>query len=316
MSAFIDAHRARFGVEPICRVLGVASSGYYARAARVPAARARADAALLRQIRAARAGYRAAYGARRTWIELGRRGIRVGRDRVARLMAGAGLQGVLRGRRRVGPAAHEPAGAPARDLVRRRFVAARPNRLWVADLTQLATRADPGHLAFVLDVYGRRVVGWQLGAHPDSALVLEALEMAVALRRPHPGLVAHTDRGTQYTSIRYTDRLAELGILASLGSAGDAYDNAMAEAFLGTLKAELVGRRRFSDLAEVERAILAWIGFYNHERLHGALGHRPPAEYEQRLLGARTPGPLGPGEAGRPALSESAPAGLATPVFQ
>ena len=333
MSRYIEAHRARFGVEPICRVLAVAPSTYYAKRNKAPSARALADAELLEQIHDARQGYRAAYGARRTWAELGRRGIQVGRDRVARLMRAAGLEGVRRGRAPRTTLA-EPATERARDLVERRFVAERPNRLWVADLTYLRTYAGFLYLAFILDVFSRRIVGWQIAAHMRTELVLDALEMAVALRRPPAGLVAHTDRGSQYTSIRYTERLRELAMAPSVGSAGDAYDNAMAEAFVGTFKAELVAGRRFAGFAEAEREALRWIGFYNHERLHEALGDLPPAEFEENVqlageldalsgdlrrfagagdvLAPPPHGPCGPVEAGRPALIGSAPAGLAT----
>jgi transposase InsO family protein len=196
VTRYIEAHRARFGVEPICRTLAVAPSTYYAQRNRPPSARALADAELLEEIHAARAGFRAAYGARRTWAELGRRGIEVGRDRVARLMRAAGLEGVRRGRR-VRTTTPEPAAERARDLVERRFAAPGPNRLWVADLTYLRTYAGFLYLAFILDVFARRVVGWQIAAHMRTELPLDALEMAVALRRPPAGLIAHTDRGSQ-----------------------------------------------------------------------------------------------------------------------
>jgi putative transposase len=221
VSAFIDAHRGRFGVEPICRVLQVAPSTYYARRSRAPSARVRRDQELLRAIRAARAGYRRVYGVRKTWRELHRRGVLVGRDRVGRLMRAAGLAGARRGRRPRTTMA-EPAHQRARDLVARNFAAARPNRLWVADLTYLPTGAGFTYLAFVLDVFSRRIVGWRLATHMRTELVLEALEMAVALRELDGALVAHSDRGAQYTSLRYTERLRECGIAPSVGARGDA----------------------------------------------------------------------------------------------
>ena len=332
MSAFIDAHRGRFGVEPICRTLQVAPSTYYARRSRPPSRRARRDRELLGQIQAARAGYRGVYGVRKTWRELRRRGIQVGRDRVGRLMRAAGLEGVRRGRRPRTTTPAEQARERERDLVERRFVAGAPNRLWVADLTYLRTWAGFSYLAFILDVFSRRVVGWQIANHMRTDLVLDALEMAAGLRELDGYLIAHSDRGSQYTSIRYTERLDELGIAPSVGSRGDAYDNAMAEAFVGTFKAELIQGRRFPSFQQAERETLPWIGFYNRERLHEGLGDVPPAEFEQNFYLARhagapggdlrpaqapandlirpNPGPCGPAEAGRPALWRGAPAGL------
>jgi len=332
VSAFIDAHRERFGVEPICRVLQVAPSSYYARRARPPSARARRDQELLHEIHAARSGYRRVYGVRKTWRELGRRGVGVGRDRVGRLMRAAGLEGARRGRR---PRTTTPAETDAermRDLVERRFVAGAPNRLWVADLTYLPTQAGYCYLAFILDVFSRRIVGWQIAPHMRTELVLDALEMAAGLRELDGYLIAHSDRGSQYASVRYTERLAELGIAPSVGSRGDAYDNAMAEAFVGTFKAELLQGQSFPGLQQAEHQTLRWIGFYNRERLHEGLGDAPPAEFEQNFYLARhagapganlrpvaevgngsgrpTRGPCGPAEADRPALLGGAPAGL------
>jgi putative transposase len=317
MSAYIDAHRQRFGVEPICRTLGFAPSTYYAARGRPPSARALADRQLVAQIHDARSGYRAVYGARKTWRELSRRGVQVGRDRVGRLMRAQGLEGIRRGVRHRTTTPAEAAADRARDLVDRRFVAAAPNRLWVADITYLRTFAGFCYLAFILDVFSRRIVGWQIATHMRTDLVMDALEMAAALRRPAGGLVAHSDRGAQYTSIRYTERLDQLGIAPSVGSRGDAYDNAMAEAFVGTFKAELVDGRRFPGFGAAEHETLAWIGFYNHERLHEELGDVPPAEFEERAASAdrSTPnGPFGPAEPDRPALVGGAPVGLGSPV--
>ena len=280
MSGVIDRMRPTFGVEPVCRVLGVPTSTYYARRTRTPSARCLRDRELVRLIHAAREGYRGVYGVRKTWRELRRRGVVVGRDRVARLMRAEGLEGVRRGRRVRTTTPAETAADRARDLVERRFVASGPNRLWVADLTYLRTHHGFVYLAFILDVFARRIVGWQIAGHMRTELVLDALEMAVALRQPGAGLVAHTDRGSQYTSLRYTDRLDELGIAPSVGSRGDAYDNAMAEAWVGTFKAELVAGRLFPNFEAAEHETLRWIGFYNHDRLHEELGDLPPAEFE------------------------------------
>lgn len=309
MRAFIDAHRHRFGVEPICRTLQVAPSSYYAARRRPPSARALADAQLVRQIHAARSGYRRVYGIRKTWRELSRRGVQVGRDRVGRLMRSEGLHGVRRGRRHRTTTPGECAADRARDLVQRRFVADGPNRLWVADITYLRTYAGFVYLAFILDVFSRRIVGWQIATHMQAQLVIDALEMAVALRDLDGRLVAHSDRGSQYTSLRYTDRLDELGIDPSVGSRGDAYDNAMAEAFVGTFKAELVHGRRFGSLQAAEHKTLSWISFYNRERLHEQLGDVPPAEFEERSRSTPTV-PSGPGEPDRPARVRGTPVGL------
>jgi putative transposase len=320
VSAYIDAHKSRFGVEPICRTLGVAPSSYYAARARAPSARAIRDLALVGEIHAARAGYRRVYGIRKTWRELQRAGVAVGRDRVGRLMRQEGLAGIRRGQRHRTTTPDQAAADRARDLVERRFVAAAPNRLWVADITYLRTFAGFCYLAFILDVFSRRVVGWQLATHMRTALVMDALEMAVALRDLDGRLIAHSDRGCQYTSLRYTDRLDELGIDPSVGSRGDAYDNAMAEAFAGTFKAELVDGRRFPSFEAAEHETLAWISFYNRQRLHEELGDVPPAEFEddfsaRRRREAPNPnGPCGPGEPARPAPVGGAPVGLGRTV--
>jgi len=284
MTRYISERRGVFGVEPICRVLGASPSSFYARRDRKPSARVVRDRELLAEIGRARDGYRAVYGARKTWKELRRRGVPdAGRGRVERLMRQAGLQGVRRGRavRTTTPA--ERAAERARDLVRRDFRAEAPNRLWVSDLTYIRTWQGFAYLAFVLDVHSRRIVGWQLAGHLRTELVLDALEMAGGLRRPVVGaLVAHTDRGSQYTSLAYTDRLSELGIAPSVGSVGDALDNAMAESFVATYKSELIDRHGpWRSFEQLEHQTVRWIGFYNHERLHEQLGDVPPVEYER-----------------------------------
>jgi len=281
MTRLIDQYQDRFGVEPICRTLQVAPSTYYARRSRRPSRRELGDRELVAEINAAREGYRRVYGVRKTWRELRRRGITdAGRDRAARLMRQAGLRGVQRGRRRRTTTPDEAAAERARDLVGRDFTATRPNQLWVADLTYVRTWQGFAYLAFILDVYSRMIVGWQLATHMRSDLVVDALEMAVGLRHPpKKKLVAHTDRGSQYTSLHYTDRLDEHGIAPSVGSKGDAYDNAMAESWVATYKTELVAGRLVS-YERLEHDTLAWISFYNRDRLHEELDDVPPTEYE------------------------------------
>jgi putative transposase len=245
VSRYVEERRDVFGVEPVCRVLGVPVSTYYARRSRKPSRRARADRELVKEIYAARDGYRRVYGVRKTWKELKRREVEIGRDRVARLMRQEGLEGVRRGKRKRTTIPDEAALERARDLLQRDFTATAPNEKWVCDITYLRTWNGFVYLAFILDCYSRVIVGWQLATHLRTDLVLDALEMANGLRQPGAGLIAHTDRGSQYTSIRYTDRLDELGAAPSVGSRGDAYDNAMAEAWVATFKTELVDGRRF-----------------------------------------------------------------------
>jgi putative transposase len=281
VSRYVEARREVFGVEPICRAVGVPVSTYYARRSRKPSHRAIEDERLVEQIYAAREGYRSVYGVRKTWKELRRRDVEVGRDHVARLMRQEGLEGVRRGKKRRTTVVDEAALERARDLLQRDFAASRPNEKWVADITYVRSWNGFAYLAFILDCYSRVIVGWQLASHLRTDLVLDALEMANGLRRPAAGLIAHTDRGSQYTSIRYTDRLDEIGAAPSVGSKGDAYDNAMAEAWVATYKSELVEGRRFASYEHVEHETLHWIGFYNEERLHEELGDLPPAEYEE-----------------------------------
>jgi len=280
VTRYVEERRDAFGVEPICRTLGVAVSTHYARRSRKPSARELRDRELLLEINAARSGRRRVYGARKTWKELRRRGVDVGRDRVARVMRSNGLEGKLRGRKHRTTTPDEAAAEKARDLLQRDFSATRPNEKWVADITYLRTWNGFVYLAFILDCHSRVIVGWQLQTHMRAELVLDALEMANGLRRPGAGLIAHSDRGSQYTSLSYTDRLDELGAAPSVGSRGDAYDNAMAEAWVASFKSELVDGRRFPSFEHAEHEVLDWIGFYNHERLHEALGDLPPTEYE------------------------------------
>jgi putative transposase len=309
MTAYIESRRRVFGVEPVCRALGVAISTHYARRGRPASARSIRDAELVREIHAAREGYRRAYGVRKTWKQLKRRGVTdAGRERVARLMRQEGLAGVQRGRKRRTTTPDEATQDRARDVVQRDFTATGPNGLWVADLTYVRTWQGFAYLAFILDVYSRMLIGWQLATHMRSSLVVDALEMAVGLRQPTAGdLVAHTDRGSQYTSLHYTDRLDDHGIAPSVGSRGDAYDNAMAEAWVATYKTELVADRLLS-FEHLEHETLRWISFYNHDRLHEELDDRPPAEYEHMRRSHQRP--CGPPEADQPALPKGAPADL------
>jgi putative transposase len=281
VTCYVEERRAAFGVEPICAAIGVPVSTYYARRSRKPSRRELADRQLLAEIEAARSGRRRVYGARKTWKQLRRRDVDVGRDQVARVMRQHGLVGKLRGSRKRTTIPDQAAVERARDLLQRDFTATRPNEKWVADLTYIRAWHGLVYLAFILDCYSRKIVGWQLATHMRAELVLDALEMANGLRRPDAGLIAHSDRGSQYTSLTYTDRLDELEIAPSVGSRGDAYDNAMAEAWVATFKNELVDGRRFPSFEHVEHEVLEWIGFYNDERLHEALGDLPPAEYEE-----------------------------------
>lgn len=243
MRAYIDAHKKRYGVEPICRTLGVAPSTYYAARARPRSARAVTDEVLAREItRAFNANYRV-YGADKVWAQLRREGIGVARCTVERLMRRLGIQGAVRGTPARTTIPAETGPQPA-DLVQRDFAAPAPNRLWVADLTYCRTFSGFAFAAFIVDCFSRRVVGWQLARHLRTDLALDALEMAIWARRQDlSGLVHHADRGVQYLSIRYTERLAQAGAVTSVGSRGDSYDNALAESFIGLFKTELVRNR-------------------------------------------------------------------------
>ena len=282
--SFIDRHRDQFGVEPICKVLEIAPSSYYAYNSRPPSARAVRDAQLRVEIKRVFDDNFQVYGAEKLWRQLGREGIRVGRDRVARLMRQLGIRGVVRGAKRRTTTPAEPDQRPA-DLVNRDFTAPAPNRLWVADLTYVATWAGFCYAAFIIDAYSRAIVGWRVATTLRATLALDALEMAIWARQDADAglddLVHHSDRGVQYLSVRYTQRLADEGAVASVGSKGDSYDNALAEAVNALYKAELIGPRGPWRTAEqVELATLAWVQWWNQRRLHGALDHLPPAEHE------------------------------------
>lgn len=306
MTRVVDVLGQKFGVEPVCREIGVAPSSYYHRKwrEREPSDRARRDVVLTAQIVTARTDRRRNYGQKRTWLALLDGGVDVGRDRVGRLMRANGLVGVRRGRRHVTTTPDGGAGTRPADLVGRNFAADAPNRLWVADFTYLRSVSGFVYLAFILDVYSRMIVGWQLASHMRASLVTDALDMAIGLRDPKPGLIAHTDAGSQYGAVAYTDRVADAGMRPSVGSVGDALDNAMAEAWVATFKAEAIQGRILKGLADAEHEALGFIGFYNHERLHEALGYLSPARYE---AGERREGrPFGPRRPDQPALSGSA----------
>jgi putative transposase len=282
MTRFIDAHRDQFGVEPICKVLEIAPSSYYAAKARPPSARAVRDAQLKVEIRRVYDDNFQVYGAEKLWRQLHREGIAVGRDRVARLMGTLGIRGVVRASKRRTTIPDQADQRPA-DLVRRDFTAPAPNRLWVADLTYVATWAGFCYAGFIIDAYSRAIVGWRVATTLRASLALDALEMAIWTRQDAglDGLVHHSDRGVQYLAIRYTQRLADQGAVTSVGSKGDSYDNALAEAVNGLYKAELIGPRGpWRGASQVELATLAWVQWWNQRRLHGALDHIPPAEHE------------------------------------
>lgn len=271
MSAFVDAHRDRFGVEPICRELEVSASAYRARRTRPPSAGALRDVWLLEEIRRVHAGSDGVYGQLKVWDELNDEGIRVARCTVERLMRAHGIVGVgpVKTTKTTLPG---PAPVPAQDLVRRDFTATRPDALWLADFTYIRTWEGWAYLAVVLDVYTRRIVGWQLAPHMRQSLVTDAFEMALAARQEHDGEhVAHSDNGSQYTSYEYTERLKQAGIAPSRGRTGTALDNAMAESVMATLKRELVSRYRWPTRLDLELALVSYIGWYNAKRRHRSL---------------------------------------------
>ena len=265
----------------MCRVLKISRSGYYAWCDRPLSARARRDHWLTEKIEAIHQRSRGVYGAPMIQAELADDyGIRVGRKRVARLMRGAGLRGASL-RRFVITTTSDPKAKRPPDLVERRFYAEGPNRLWVADITFIPTWSGFLYLAMVLDVYSRRVVGWAMETHLRTELILAALEMALVQRRPK-GVIHHSDPGCQYTSYAFGKRCQEAGVMPSIGSVGDAYDNAMAESFFATLERELLSRRRFRSQAEAKMAVFEWLeGWYNRHRRHSSLGYRSPVNYEQ-----------------------------------
>ena len=287
MIAFIDDHRGAYGVEPICKMLPIAPSTYYAQVARRAdptkrSARARSDAALTIEIRRVFDGNFQVYGVRKVWRQLRREGFDVARCTVARLMKAMDLQGVIRGKSARTTVGDKAAPCPL-DRVNRDFKAPVPNRLWVSDFTYVSTWAGFVYVAFVIDAYARRIVGWRASRSAQAGFVLDALEQALHARRPFArgGLVHHSDRGSQYLSIKYTERLAETGIEPSVGNVGDSYDNALAETINGLFKTEVIHRRGpWRNLEAVEFATLAWVDWFNNRRLLEPIGNIPPAEAE------------------------------------
>jgi len=276
----VSENRAGYPIAVMCRVLGVSPSGYYAWVKRPASARAVMDDALIAEIRAAHVASKGTYGAPRLQIDLADFGIRVSRKRVARLMRHAGLAGVSRRKSTVTTVRDGARQAP--DLVDRNFTADRPNMLWVADITYIPTWAGFLYLAVVLDAFSRRIVGWSMATTLHTQVVLDALDMALWQRRPS-GVIHHSDHGSQYTSIEFGKRCREAGVRPSMGSVGDAYDNAMAESFFATLECELLDRRRFKTQAEARIAVFEFIeGFYNPRRRHSSLGYLSPVDFERR----------------------------------
>jgi len=295
MVSFIDEHREEYGVEPICAVLPIAPATYYdwkakEREPEKRSSRAKRDGALCLEIRRVWDENFQVYGARKVWCQLLREGIEVARCTVERLMAVLGLHGAVRGRRYTVTTKPDEALERPQDLVQREFSADAPNQLWVADLTYVATWAGFVYVAFVIDVFSRSIVGWRVSRSLHTGLALDALEQALHARPRTEGLVHHSDRGSQYLSIRYTERLAEAGIANSVGSVGDSYDNALAETINGLYKTEVIHHQGpWRGIDEVEYASLQWVDWYNNRRLFGPLGHVPPAEYEVAYYQQQSP---------------------------
>ena len=288
---FIDENRAEFGVEPVCAALQVAPSTYWSAKRRAPSARSVRDARLMPVLLALWQANYSVYGARKLWIAARRSGHDIGRDQVARLMRQLGIRGVKR-ERRVRTTRPDPAAARPADLVERDFTADAPNRLWVADLTCVPTWSGVAYACFVIDAFSRRIVGWRVASHMRTQMVLDALEMARWSRGARlEGLVAHTDAGSQFTSIRYTERLDEIGAVPSIGSVGDSYDNALAEAVNALYKTELIrGPRQgpWRTIEDVELATLGWAHWWNTQRIHGYLNDLSPDQFEAAYAGENT----------------------------
>ncbi len=282
MSRFIDDYRGRFGAPPICRTLDVSASAYYHRATGARSDRQVEDERLLERIEELHAQNYSAYGYRKMWLALQRAGEDVGRDRVKRLMRQHGIQGAKRRGKPWRTTTTDPAALRPPDLVDRDFTADRPDALWVADFTYLRCWERVVFFSFVIDVFSRRVVGWQFASNMRTDLVLDALRMALT-RRDHGAdveLIHHSDAGSQYTSYAFQQELDDHQVLASIGSVGDAYDNALAESFVDTFKTELITDRVWRTQTQLELAIVEWVSWFNHERLHESLGDLPPAEFE------------------------------------
>ena len=292
--SFIDAHREDLGIEPICRELAVAPSSYHEHARRQAdpsrrSARARRDDEIKAQIKRVHEASSGLYGARKVWHQLLREGVAVARCTVERLMATMGLAGVRRGKTTTTTVSNPKAPCPL-DKVNREFRVQRPNALWVVDFTYVHTWVGFVYVAFVIDAYARRIVGWKVSTSATASFVLDALEQAIHARRPGPedGLIHHSDRGVQYLAMNYTQSLAEANLVPSVGSVGDSYDNALAETINGLYKTEVIWRQRsWPSASAVEMATLRWVDWYNNQRLFGPIGHIPPAEAEANYYAAK-----------------------------
>ena len=299
--AFIDDNRDELGVEPICRVLQVAPSTYYAARRRQPSARAVRDAVLMQALMVLWVANRRVYGAHKLWKAARRAGHDIGRDQVARLMRTMEIEGISRRRRKVFTTIADPDTPRAPDLVNRNFTAERPDALWVTDLTYVPTRTGMGYVCFIVDTFSRRIVGWRVAAHMRTDMVLDALEMARRSRgsRRLVGLVAHADAGSQFTSVRFTERLDEIGARPSIGTVADSYDNDLAETTNGLYKTECVhgpdAPRPWDDVDELELATLSWVHWFNEHRLHGHCRDISPAEFEAAFYAAQQLDPAGVG---------------------
>jgi transposase InsO family protein len=282
VSAFIEENRARFGVEPLCRTLDVSASAYYKRASGERSTRVLEDERLLGLIKTTHEANYLAYGYRRMWKALGRAGEPVARCTVQRLMREAGLQGAKRRGKPWRTTKADPSAQRSPDLVQRDFTASRPNELWVCDFTYLRCWEGVVFFSFVIDAYSRMIVGWQFTDHMRTDLVLDALRMALATREAGAdvGLIHHSDAGSQYTSEDYTQTLTDHRVLGSIGTVGDAYDNAMAESFVDTFKTELIRDRVWRSTGQLELAIVSYVAWFNTQRLHESLGDLPPVEFE------------------------------------
>jgi putative transposase len=300
---FVDEHRDELGVEPICRALQVAPSTYYAAKRRViePSARALRDAVLLPILWTLWVANRKVYGAHKLWKAARRAGHEIGRDQVARLMRELAIEGVSRRRKKVFTTRQDPDAVRAPDLVNRNFTADRPDALWVTDLTYVPTRSGMAYVCFIVDAFSRRIVGWRVAANMKTEMVLDALEMARRSRggRRLIGLVTHSDAGSQFTSVRFTERLDEIGARPSIGTVADSYDNALAETTNGLYKTECVhgpdAPQPWEDVDELEFATLSWVHWFNEDRLHSHCGDVPPAEFEAAFYAAQQADPTGVG---------------------
>ena len=304
--AYIDAHRDEHGVEPICRVLTehgcqIAPSTYYARKRRPPSARALSDAMMMQVLMVLWIANKKVYGAHKLWKAARRAGHDIGRDQVARLMRAMEIQGVSRKRRKVFTTISDPDAVRAPDLVNRNFTADRPDALWVTDLTYVPTRTGMAYVCFIVDAFSRRIVGWRVASHMRTDMVLDALEMARRSRgnRRLIGLVTHADAGSQFTSVRFTERLDEIGARPSIGTVADSYDNALAETTNGLYKTECVrgpdAPDVWDDVDQLELATLGWVHWFNEERLHGHCDDVPPAEFEAAFYADQQTAPTGVG---------------------